>query len=140
VRAASGQTITERERELWDQLARSRASIHGLTYEWPNEMAVIRLRIVSPSNQSPYTLEELARSAVCSGAGATTSMKGLSNRLAAIRAWRERRQRFVELRRIQRLRHELRGERTGVAVIVICSGRSASKAELERSKPECVSR
>src|SRR5881296_1448984 len=93
------------------------------------EMAVIRLRIVSPSNQAPYTLEELARLGGVPPALVERYLgEGLLEPIAGHprTAWFFDDNALFELRRIQRLRHELGANIAGVAVIL--------KAELERLK------
>src|SRR6267378_2901399 len=104
----------------------------------PNEMAVIRLRIVSPSNQSPYTLEELAR---LGGVPPALVQRYLDEGLIEPvgghprTAWFFDDNTLFELRRIQRLRHELGVNIAGVAVIRdLLRQIDELKAELERSR------
>lgn len=100
------------------------------------EMAVIRLHIVSPSNQAPYTLEELARLA---GVPPALVQRYLDEGLLASVAGNARTSWFFDdntlfqLRRIQRLRHELGVNIAGVAVIhELLQQIEELKAELER--------
>ena len=84
------------------------------------EMAVIRLRMVSPSKEAPYTIEDLARRA-----GVTPALvqryldEGLLAPIAgnARTSWFFDDNALFELRRIQRLRHDLGVNIAGVAVI-----------------------
>jgi len=84
------------------------------------QMAVIRLRMISPSNQSPYTLDELAR---LGGVSPALVQRYLEEGLLAPVAGNARTSWFFddnalfELRRIQRLRRELGVNIAGVAVI-----------------------
>src|SRR6185503_15386276 len=100
------------------------------------EMALIRLRIVSPSNQSPYTLEELARLGGVPPALAQRYVdEGLLEPVAGHprTAWFFDDNALFELRRIERLRHELGVNIAGVAVIRdLLRQIDELKAELER--------
>jgi DNA-binding transcriptional MerR regulator len=84
------------------------------------EMAVIRLHMVSPSNQAPYTLEELAR---LGGVSPALVQRYVDEGLIDPIAGNVRTSFFFddnalfELRRIQRLRRELGVNIAGVAVI-----------------------
>jgi DNA-binding transcriptional MerR regulator len=84
------------------------------------EMAIVQLHIVSPTNQSPYSLEELAR---LSGVSPALVQRYLDEGLIAPIAGNARTSWFFddnalfELRRIQRLRRELGVNIAGVAVI-----------------------
>lgn len=84
------------------------------------QLALIRLRIVSPSNEAPYTIEDLARRA---GVSPTLVQRYLEEGLLAPIAGNARTSWFFddnalfELRRIQRLRRELGVNLAGVAVI-----------------------
>jgi DNA-binding transcriptional MerR regulator len=83
-------------------------------------MAVIQLHIVSPANQAPYTLEELARLGGVSPALAQRYLdEGLLEPIAgnARASWFFDDNTLFELRRIQRLRSELGVNIAGVAVI-----------------------
>ena len=83
-------------------------------------MAVIQLHIVSPSNQAPYTLEELARLGGVSPALAQRYLdEGLIEPIAghARTSWFFDDNTLFELRRIQRLRSELGVNIAGAAVI-----------------------
>jgi MerR family transcriptional regulator, heat shock protein HspR len=83
-------------------------------------MAVIRLHMVSPSNQAPYTLEELAR---LGGVSPALLQRYVDEGLIDPIAGNMRTSFFFddnalfELRRIQRLRRELGVNIAGVAVI-----------------------
>lgn len=84
------------------------------------EMAVVRLRIVSPSNEAPYTIEDLARRARVAPALVQRYLEeGLLAPIAgnARTSWFFDDNALFELRRIQRLRHELGVNIAGVAVI-----------------------
>ena len=100
------------------------------------EMAVIRLHMVSPSNQAPYSLEELARLAGVSPALVQRYLDdGLIEPVAgnARTAWFFDDNALFELRRIQRLRRELGVNLAGVAVIHdLLQQIDDLKAELER--------
>ena len=102
------------------------------------EMAVIRLRIVSPSNQSPYALEELAR---LGGVPPALVQRYLDEGLLdpvvgnARTSWFFDDNALFELRRIERLRRELGVNIAGVAVIRdLLRQIDELKAELERLK------
>lgn len=100
------------------------------------QMAVIQLHIVSPSNQAPYSLEELARLAGTSPALAQRYLdEGLLEPVAgnARTSWFFDDNALFELRRIQRLRRELGVNIAGVAVIHELQRQiDELKAELER--------
>ena len=100
------------------------------------EMAVIRLHMVSPSNQAPYTLEELAR---LGGVSPALVQRYVDEGLIETIAGNVRTSFFFddnalfELRRIQRLRRELGVNIAGVAVIHELQRQiDELKAELER--------
>ena len=99
-------------------------------------MAVVRLRMISPSNQAPYTLDELARLGGVSPALVQRYFDdGLLEPVAgnARTAWFFDDNALFELRRIQRLRHELGVNIAGVAVIHdLLRQIDELKAELER--------
>ncbi|HWN95288.1 MAG TPA: chaperone modulator CbpM [Methylomirabilota bacterium] len=83
-------------------------------------LAVIRLRIISPSNQAPYTLEELARLGGVSPALVQRYLdEGLLEAIAGnVRtSWFFDDSTLFELRKIQRLRRELGVNIAGVGVI-----------------------
>lgn len=83
-------------------------------------MAIIRLRMVSPSNQAPYSMEELARLSGVSPALVQRYLdEGLLEPTAgnARTAWFFDDSALFELRRIQRLRSELGVNIAGIAVI-----------------------
>jgi DNA-binding transcriptional MerR regulator len=106
--------------------------------ERSTEMAVIRLRIVSPSNRAPYSLDELA------GLGGVPPAlvqgyvdDGLIEPVAghARTAWFFDDNALFELRRIERLRRELGVNIAGVAVIHdLLQQIEELKVELERLK------
>ena len=106
--------------------------------EQTRELALIRLRIVSPSNQAPYSLEELARVAGVSPALVQRYFdEGLLEPVAGNprTAWFFDDNALFELRRIQRLRRELGVNIAGVAVIHdLLRQIDELKAELERLK------
>ena len=84
------------------------------------EMAVIRLRMVSPSNDAPYSLEELAQLGGVSPALVQRYFdEGLIDPVAGNTrtSWFFDDNALFELRRIQRLRRELGVNIAGVAVI-----------------------
>jgi DNA-binding transcriptional MerR regulator len=88
--------------------------------EGTTEMALIRLGIVSPSNQAPYSLEELARLGGVSPALVQHYFEeGLLEATAghARTAWFFDDNALFELRLIQRLRRELGVNIAGIAVI-----------------------
>ncbi len=100
------------------------------------EMAVIRLHMVSPSNQAPYTLEELAR---LGGVSPALAQRYVDEGLLETIAGNVRTSFFFddnalfELRRIQRLRRELGVNIAGVAVIHELQRQiDELKAELDR--------
>jgi len=100
------------------------------------EMAVIRLHMVSPSNQAPYTLEELAR---LGGVSPALVQRYVDEGLIDPIAGNVRTSFFFddnalfELRRIQRLRRELGVNIAGVAVIHELQRQiDELKAELDR--------
>ena len=100
------------------------------------EMAVIRLHMVSPSNQAPYTLEELAR---LGGVSPALVQRYVDEGLIETIAGNVRTSFFFddnalfELRRIQRLRRELGVNIAGVAVIHELQRQiDELKAELDR--------
>lgn len=100
------------------------------------ELAVIRLRIVSPSNEAPYTIEDLARRG---GVTPALVQRYLDEGLLAPVAGNARTSWFFddnalfELRRIQRLRRELGVNIAGVAVIrELLQQIDELKAELEQ--------
>ena len=102
------------------------------------ELAVIRLRIVSPSNQSPYSLEELAR---LGGVPPALVQRYLDEGLLEPVAdnlrtpWLFDDNALFELRRIERLRRELGVNIAGVAVIRdLLRQIDDLKGELERLK------
>jgi DNA-binding transcriptional MerR regulator len=101
-----------------------------------SEMAVIRLRIVAPSSQAPYTLEELARHGGVSPALVQRYLdEGLLEPIAGNTrtAWFFDDNALFELRRIQRLRRELGLNIAGVAVVHdLLQQIDELKAELER--------
>jgi chaperone modulatory protein CbpM len=100
------------------------------------ELAVIRLRIVSPSNQSPYSLEELARIGGVPPALVQRYLdEGLLEPVAgnARTSWVFDDSALFELRRIERLRREFGVNIAGVAVIHdLLRQIDELKAELER--------
>jgi DNA-binding transcriptional MerR regulator len=100
------------------------------------EMAVIRLHIVSPSNQAPYTLEELARLGGVSPALVQRYLdEGLLTPVVGnVRtSWFFDDNTLFKLRRIQRLRRELGVNIAGVAVIhELLQQIEELKAELDR--------
>jgi len=100
------------------------------------EMAVIRLHMVSPSNQAPYALEELARLGGVSPALVQRYMdEGLIDPIAGnVRtSFFFDDNALFELRRIQRLRRELGVNIAGVAVIHELQRQiDELKAELDR--------
>ena len=102
----------------------------------PTEMAVIHLHIVSPSNESPYSLDDLARLAGVSPALVQRYFdEGLIEPVAgnARTAWFFDDNALFELRRIQRLRRELGVNIAGVAVIHELQRQiDELKAELEK--------
>jgi DNA-binding transcriptional MerR regulator len=84
------------------------------------EMAMIRLRIVSPSHDAPYSLDELAQLTEVSPALVQRYFdEGLIQAVAgnARTAWFFDDNALFELRLIQRLRRELGVNIAGVAVI-----------------------
>ena len=84
------------------------------------EMAVLRLRILSPSREAPYTIEDLARRAGVAPALVQRYLdEGLIEPIAgnARTSWFFDDNALFELRRIQRLRHDLGVNIAGVAVI-----------------------
>ena len=88
--------------------------------EHRSDMAIIRLRMVSPSNQAPYSIEELARLGGVPPALVQRYLdEGLLEPVAgnARTAWFFDDKALFELRRIQRLRRELGVNIAGVAVI-----------------------
>ena len=100
------------------------------------EMAVIHLHMVSPSNQAPYTLEELAQ---LSGVSPALVQRYVDEGLLEPVAGNLRTSFFFddnalfELRRIQRLRRELGVNIAGVAVIHELQRQiDELKAELDR--------
>ena len=100
------------------------------------ELAVIRLHMVSPSNQAPYTLEELAR---LGGVSPALVQRYVDEGLIDPIAGNVRTSFFFddnalfELRRIQRLRRELGVNIAGVAVIHELQRQiDELKAELDR--------
>ncbi|HEY0549417.1 MAG TPA: chaperone modulator CbpM [Verrucomicrobiae bacterium] len=102
------------------------------------EMAVIRLHMVSPSNQAPYTLEELAR---LGGVSPALVQRYADEGLIEAIAGNVRTSFFFddnalfELRRIQRLRRELGVNIAGVAVIHELQRQiDELKAELDRMR------
>jgi DNA-binding transcriptional MerR regulator len=103
-----------------------------------SEMAVVRLRIVSPASRAPYSLEELARQAAVSPALVERYLDdGLLAPIAgnARTAWFFDDNALFELRRIERLRHELGLNIPGVAVVHdLLQQIDELKAELQRLK------
>ena len=104
--------------------------------EHSTELAVIRLHMVSPSNQAPYTLEELAR---LGGVSPSLVQHYVDEGLIETIAGNARTSFFFddnalfELRRIQRLRRELGVNIAGVAVIHELQRQiDELKAELDR--------
>jgi MerR family transcriptional regulator, heat shock protein HspR len=101
-------------------------------------MALIRLRIVSPSSQAPYSLEDLARLADVPPALVQRYFdEGLLEPVAgnSRTAWFFDDNALFELRRIQRLRRELGVNIAGVAVIRdLLRQIDELKAELDRIK------
>ena len=101
----------------------------------PSQMAVIRLRIVSPANDAPYSLEELARLADVSPALAQRYFdEGLIRPVAGNErtAWFFDDDALYELRVIQRLRRELGLNIAGVAIVRELQRQIAElKAEIE---------
>ena len=99
-------------------------------------MAVIRLRMLSPSSRAPYTLEELASQAGTSPALVQRYLEeGLLEPVAgnARTAWFFDDNALFELRRIQRWRRELGLNIPGVAVVRdLLRQIDDLKAELER--------
>ncbi len=102
------------------------------------EMAVIHLHMVSPSNQAPYTLEELAR---LGGVSPALLQRYVDEGLIDPIAGNMRTSFFFddnalfELRRIQRLRRELGVNIAGVAVIHELQRQiDELKAELDRRR------
>jgi DNA-binding transcriptional MerR regulator len=104
----------------------------------PEGMALIRLRILSPTRQAPYTLDELA-----SLGGVPPALvqryfdEGLLEAVAgnSRTAWFFDDNALFELRRIQRLRRELGVNIAGVAVIRdLLEQIDELKAELEHLK------
>ena len=88
--------------------------------ESSSHMAVIRLRMVSPSHEGPYSLDELARLANVSPALAQRYLdEGLIQPVAgnARTAWFFDDNALYELRLIQRLRRELGLNIAGVAIV-----------------------
>jgi MerR family transcriptional regulator, heat shock protein HspR len=88
--------------------------------KYSTEMAVVRLRMVSPSTESPYSLEELARLGGVSPALVQRYFdEGLIEAVAGNQhtSWFFDDNALFELRRIQRLRHELGVNIAGIAVI-----------------------
>ena len=106
--------------------------------EQRSEMALIRLRMVSPSNQAPYSIEELARLAGVPPALVQRYLdEGLLEPVAghARTAWFFDDNALFELRRLQRLRRELGVNLAGVAVIHdLLRQIDELKAELDRLK------
>jgi DNA-binding transcriptional MerR regulator len=104
------------------------------------QMSVIRLRIVSPSNEGPYSIEDLARLASVSPALVHRYFEeGLIEPIAgnARTAWFFDDNALFELRRIQRLRHDLGVNIAGVAVIHELQRQIEElKAELEKLRQE----
>ena len=104
--------------------------------ESSSHTAVIRLRMVSPSNEGPYSLEDLARLADMSPALAQRySDEGLIQPIAgnARTAWFFDDDALYELRLIQRLRRELGVNVAGVAIIRELQRQITElKAEIER--------
>jgi DNA-binding transcriptional MerR regulator len=106
--------------------------------ERSTEMALIHLHIVSPSNQAPYSLDELAR---LGGVPPALVQRYLDDGLLEPVAGNKRTAWFFddnalfELRRIERLRRELGVNIAGVAVIHdLLQQIDELKAELERLK------
>jgi len=104
--------------------------------ERSTELSVIRLHMVSPSNQAPYTLEELAHLGSVSPA---LVQRYVDEGLIETVAGNVRTSFFFddnalfELRRIQRLRRELGVNIAGVAVIHELQRQiDELKAELDR--------
>ena len=99
-------------------------------------MAVVRLRIVTPSTQAPYTLEELARLGGVSPALVQRYLdEGLIEPTAgnARTSWFFDDNALFELRRIQRLRRELGVNIAGIAIIRELQRQlDELKAELDR--------
>lgn len=88
--------------------------------ESSSQMAVIRLRMVSPASEAPYSLDELARLAEVPPALAQRYFdEGLIRAVAgnARTAWFFDDEALYELRLIQRLRRELGLNIAGVAVV-----------------------
>lgn len=84
------------------------------------EMAVIRLRVLSPSNEAPYSIDDLARLAAVPPSLVQRYLdEGLLDPIAgnARTAWFFDDNALFELRLIQRLRRELGVNIAGVAVI-----------------------
>lgn len=102
------------------------------------ELALIRLRIVSPANQSPYSLEELARLGGVPPALVQRYLdEGLLEPIAghARTSWFFDDNALFELRRIERFRRELGVNIAGVAVIHdLLRQIDDLKAELDRLK------
>lgn len=104
--------------------------------ERSTDLAVIRLRMVSPANQAPYSLDELAR---LGGASPALVRRYVDEGLLEAVAGNARTASFFddnalfELRRIQRLRRELGVNISGVAVIHdLLRQIDELKAEVER--------
>lgn len=100
------------------------------------QMALLRLRILSPSKEAPYTIEDLAHRA---GVAPALVQRYLDEGLLAPIAGNSRTSWFFddnalfELRRIQRLRHDLGVNIAGVAVIhELLQQIEELKAELEK--------
>jgi DNA-binding transcriptional MerR regulator len=108
--------------------------------EQRSEMALIRVRMVSPSNQAPYSIEELAQLAEVPPALVQRYLdEGLLEPVAghSRTAWFFDDKALFELRRLQRLRRELGVNIAGVAVIHdLLHQIEELKAELDRLKDQ----
>jgi DNA-binding transcriptional MerR regulator len=106
--------------------------------EQRHEMAVIRLRMLSPARQAPYTLEELARlGGVPPALVQRYADDGLLEPVAghSRTAWFFDENALFELRRMERLRRELGVNLAGVAVIHdLLQQIDELKAEVDRLK------
>jgi DNA-binding transcriptional MerR regulator len=107
-----------------------------------NEMAIIRLRLVSPASEAPYTIDELAR---LGGVPPALVQRYLEDGLLEPVAGHPRTSWFFdenalfELRRMERLRRELGVNLAGVAVIHdLLQQIEELKADLNRLKRESM--
>ena len=98
--------------------------------EGSDELALIRLHLISPSNQAPYTVDEMARLGGVPPALVQRYVDdGLLEPVAgnARTAWFFDDNALFELRRIERLRRELGVNIAGVAVIHDQIGRASCR-------------